>query len=159
MKGLVKSAIPRLANQLVSASDEEMSEILMSFRNNCAVILPYQQAHTMVNMFRGVRKSHIMKQNLVPGFSTYFFKKNSPYISIFHEMIARHLQYGITSFSFEYWRNEINKKETSENLSFSHLRVIFIAISLGWILSLFLFILEKSIDSICTVCSSNVRKS
>ncbi|XP_044745307.1 uncharacterized protein LOC123307156 [Coccinella septempunctata] len=143
MRKLVEISVPNLTQQLVAASEKEICDLLTNFGQDYAVILPYRTAYMIVRNYRILRDGHIMKQSLVPGFSTYFFRKNSPYINIFHEMIARHLQYGLASVSLTNRGTQRNGGEPSENLSFSHLHGVFQLIYSGLIVSVFLFLLEK----------------
>lgn len=145
MRTLVETTIPKLSKQLVSASDEEISRILMDYQADCAVLLPFYSAYAIVHKFRRIRNCHIMRQNLIPGLPSYFFRKNSPYIGIFGEMISRHFQYGLASVSYDFRRIERDKNEESVNLSFSHLQAVFCGILIGLVISFVVFILENLI--------------
>ncbi|KAL3287515.1 hypothetical protein HHI36_001984 [Cryptolaemus montrouzieri] len=135
-----------LKKQLRNISARHYSSLLKSKLEYQALVVPYSLSKVVLHDLKEsdrVDEFRLMKEALIPGFTTYFFEKNSPYITIIDQMVMRKYQYG---FNREKMRRRFPKTKQgakdSVSLSLSHLQGAFFIMLSGVGLGTVSFVLE-----------------
>ncbi|KAL3287697.1 hypothetical protein HHI36_002163 [Cryptolaemus montrouzieri] len=118
-KELIYTSTPLLKNHLKPVPIFDLTRERLEFSENKAFIVTQYAAVAIINGYKqcGVNFNYrIMKEKIVPGFGTYYFKKNSPYLNIFNSMISRQFQYGLNGKK-EFFTKKSTYVSTSDKIS------------------------------------------
>ncbi|KAK9877413.1 hypothetical protein WA026_018526 [Henosepilachna vigintioctopunctata] len=145
MKTKVEISVPLLKTQLIPLSYDDIDDIIFEFDNKRrALILMHSTAKLVIEAYsrHSIDSSyHIMDEVITPGFSTYFFTKNSPYVNIFDKMLLKQYQHGLES-RYTFSRRTSSYNENTK-LTLNHLQGVFFVLLFGLFLSTFIFTLER----------------
>lgn len=90
----------RLQDQIVLAKRDDIFAMLLNFNTSGAHVLPYTYAKAYFKAI-ALQKGHYspfhaMNEILIPGYSSYNFRKRSPFLDKFDECLLREKQYGLS---------------------------------------------------------------
>ncbi|KAL3288214.1 hypothetical protein HHI36_002664 [Cryptolaemus montrouzieri] len=138
----------KLKKQLRNVSARYYDYLFKEKLRHQALVVPYSLASMVLQDLKEVGRVNefrLMKEALIPGFTTYFFEKNSPFVTVINQMVMRKYQHG---FNEEKVRRRFGKAEENNtrsyfvSLSLSHLQGAFLLKVLGSGLGIVSFILE-----------------
>ncbi|XP_044747605.1 uncharacterized protein LOC123308815 [Coccinella septempunctata] len=149
LKHYVEEFAPMFKPQLVKIPRRNYSSLLENKIHQQALVVPRSLSQAALDKIndKGSNVSYrTMHESLLSGFSTYFFTKGSPFISMINQMRLRKFQYGLGLKDLRKLKEaprEFTAKKRYIPLSMSHLGGIFVFWLAGVGISIIVFLAER----------------
>ncbi|KAK9891306.1 hypothetical protein WA026_013613 [Henosepilachna vigintioctopunctata] len=150
----VENHVPQLKDQYLQYSPRDINYLLNHRFHNQTIVMPDYDANYILHYLNKRNRDNeyrVMKEPLLPGFSTYFFTRGSPLVPLFNEILLRRYQYGLYRGRQNIAFKPLIWSRTQENctpLTLKHLQGSFYVLATGLGLSLAVFCLEISTKSL-----------